>query len=82
MESDNHIAGMMYKVKRVSDWFDMIVNKEGEPLNPNIKDGFTGGLCNLEDSANEAYGKVKNKIYGILLKHVERTAMAYASNNE
>ncbi|KAL2513484.1 uncharacterized protein Fot_27455 [Forsythia ovata] len=80
MESDSHIAGMMYKVKRVSDWLDMIVDKEGDPLNPNTKDGFRGGSYNLEDSANEAYGRVRNKIYGILMKHVERTAMAYASN--
>ncbi|KAL2490870.1 Uncharacterized protein Adt_26498 [Abeliophyllum distichum] len=80
MESDSHMAGMMYKVKRVSDWLDMIVDKEGDPQNPNTKEGFRVGSYNLEDSANEAYGRVRNKIYGILMKHVERTAMAYASN--
>ncbi|KAL0365304.1 UNVERIFIED_CONTAM: hypothetical protein Sangu_0628000 [Sesamum angustifolium] len=32
-------------------------------------------IVNIEDSEAEAYRRVRNKIYGILLKHVERTAM-------
>ncbi|KAL0356921.1 UNVERIFIED_CONTAM: hypothetical protein Scaly_1377800 [Sesamum calycinum] len=32
-------------------------------------------IVNIEDSEAEAYRRARNKIYGILLKHVERTAM-------
>ncbi|PIN10190.1 hypothetical protein CDL12_17224 [Handroanthus impetiginosus] len=71
MESDGEMAGMMYKVKMVSDWLDMIVSKEG-----NFPEG-RAGCDNLDESEAEAYGRVRNKIYGILLRHVERTAMAF-----
>ncbi|KAL3814312.1 hypothetical protein ACJIZ3_015580 [Penstemon smallii] len=63
MESDGSMAEMMCKVKMVSEWLDLIVHKEGN-----------GSIC-LEDS--EVYGRVRKKIYAILLKHVERTAMAF-----
>lgn len=70
MEPDGKMAGMMYKVKMVSDWLDVIVEKEG---------GFVN--TNSEDSEAEAYGRVRNKIYGILLNHVERTAIAFERLN-
>lgn len=57
--SDNQVAGMMYQIKRVNDWLDT-----------RCKDTST-----LEDSELEACGRLRNKIYEILLKHVERTAM-------
>ncbi|KAG8368486.1 hypothetical protein BUALT_Bualt15G0050400 [Buddleja alternifolia] len=60
MESDDRTAEMMYKVKMVSDWLDMIVSNE-----------------NSEYSGNDAYGRVRSKIYGILLKHVERTCHGF-----
>ncbi|XP_004230698.1 uncharacterized protein [Solanum lycopersicum] len=65
MVSDNQVAAMMYKIKRVNDWLDLIINKEGS---------------NLDDSEIETCHRVRNKIYGILLKHVERTAMAFESS--
>ncbi|KAJ9159416.1 hypothetical protein P3X46_024924 [Hevea brasiliensis] len=59
-QSDSQqVAEMMYQVKKVSDWLDM-----------RCKD-----KSNMEDSEVEACGRVRNKIYGILLKHVERTAI-------
>ncbi|KAL2254559.1 UNVERIFIED_CONTAM: hypothetical protein Sindi_0250600 [Sesamum indicum] len=70
MQSDSQIAAMMYKVKMVNDCLDVIVNIEGNP-----QEGGRGGCAYLEDSEAEAYRRVRNKIYGILLKHVERTAM-------
>ncbi|KAL0384311.1 UNVERIFIED_CONTAM: hypothetical protein Sradi_2825400 [Sesamum radiatum] len=70
MQSDSQIAAMMYKVKMVNDCLDVIVNIEGNP-----REGGRGGCGYLEDSEAEAYRRVRNKIYGILLKHVERTAM-------
>lgn len=65
-QSDSHVAEKMSHIKKVSDLLDVIVNREGD------KDSFV-----LQDSELEAYGRVKNKIYGILIKHVERTAMAF-----
>lgn len=71
MVLDSQIAGMMYKVKRVDDWLDLIINKEANAR----KDGSLG------DSEIEVCQRARNKIYGILLKHVERTAMAFGSSS-
>ncbi|KAL3621077.1 hypothetical protein CASFOL_035989 [Castilleja foliolosa] len=60
MDNEGEVAGMMYKVKMVSDRLSLVSNS------------------NLEDrSEAEAHERVRNKIYGILLRHVERTAMAF-----
>ncbi|KAJ8571105.1 hypothetical protein K7X08_038077 [Anisodus acutangulus] len=71
MVLDSQIAGMMYKVKRVNDWLDVIINKEANAR----KDG------SLDESEIEVWKRVRNKIYRILLKHVERTAMAFGSSS-
>ncbi|XP_055814941.1 uncharacterized protein LOC129884681 [Solanum dulcamara] len=71
MVSDNQVAAMMYKIKRVNDWLDLIINKE-------INGSEEGS--NLDESEIEACHRVRNQIYGILLKHVERTAMALESS--
>ncbi|XP_057788134.1 uncharacterized protein LOC131005265 [Salvia miltiorrhiza] len=55
---DQQMAGMMYKVKMVSDWLNSSVKREG--------DG--------EGDEAEAYVRARDKIYAILLKNVERTA--------
>ncbi|KAH9655683.1 hypothetical protein KPL70_022397 [Citrus sinensis] len=65
-QSDSHVAEKMSQIKKVSDLLGVIVSREGD------KDSFV-----LKDSELEAYWRVKNKIYGILIKHVERTAMAF-----
>lgn len=79
MEYDDQIAGMMYKVKMVSDWLNVIVKKDGN----SSKEGERVGCDNLEEAEAEAeaYVRVRNKIYAILLKHVERTAMAFERLN-
>ncbi|KAA8536277.1 hypothetical protein F0562_028755 [Nyssa sinensis] len=66
LESDSQIAGMMYQIKRVNDWLNVTVNKES---------GCEESSA-LEDFDIEACERARNKIYGILLKNVERTAMA------
>lgn len=63
IDSDSRIAGMMYQIKRVNDWLD-IVNKEANS-------NSTMGNCEIETC-----GRMRKKIYEVLLKHVERTAMA------
>ncbi|XP_071930960.1 uncharacterized protein [Coffea arabica] len=76
MHSDRQVSGMMYKVKRVNDWLNVFIGKE-----PNLPgdDGFKI-FSNLDDSEREAYGRVRNKIYEILLNHVERTALAFGKS--
>lgn len=70
VESDSHIAGIMSKVKRVSDWLDVFIGKK-----PNSTGYLWCSTSSLDESEMEAYAK----IYGILLKHVERTAMILQS---
>ncbi|KAL3538804.1 hypothetical protein ACH5RR_002170 [Cinchona calisaya] len=72
MHSDIQVSAMMYKVKRVNDWLDVFIGKEPNPLGDVCK-----GFSNLDDSEREVYGRVRNKIYDMLLNHVERTAMAF-----
>ncbi|KAG5254097.1 hypothetical protein IMY05_001G0176000 [Salix suchowensis] len=57
-QSDSQVAEMMFMIKRVNDWVDTV----------RCKDSST-----LKDSELEACGRARNKIYEILLKHVERT---------
>lgn len=76
VESDSHIAGIMSKVKRVSDWLDVFIGKK-----PNSTGYQWCTTSSLDESEMEAYGRVRNKIYGILLKHVERTALILESIN-
>ncbi|KAL6494645.1 hypothetical protein OROGR_031445 [Orobanche gracilis] len=82
MESEGEMAGMMFKVKMVSDWLNVVFSNK----NNNSKKGKDNGMImcdNFEESEAEAeaYERVRNKIYGILLKHVERTAMAFERGN-
>ncbi|KAK2974481.1 hypothetical protein RJ640_018646 [Escallonia rubra] len=71
MESDSQVAGMMYKIKKLNDWLDVIGSKEANSAREECKESST-----LSGQEIEACDRVRNKIYGILLKHVERTAMA------
>ncbi|OVA17101.1 Protein of unknown function DUF936 [Macleaya cordata] len=70
--SDYQIAGVMCQMKRVNDWLDIISNKEGNSQ----KDGLKEGGSMSEHEEIEACGRIRSKIYGVLLKHVERTAIA------
>jgi hypothetical protein len=38
-------------------------------------------IVSKEDPEMEAYGRIKEKIYGVLLKNVERTAMVMVQMN-
>ncbi|CAN4112102.1 unnamed protein product [Withania somnifera] len=71
MVSDNQVAVMMYKIKRLNDWLGLIIKKEVN----GSKEG-----SNLDEPEIEACNRVRRKIYGILLKHVERTAMAFENS--
>lgn len=72
-ETNDEIMGTMLQIKRVSDWIDKMAKKEA--------------ICSKisseqEDSEFNPYGRVKNKIYRILLMHIEKTAMAWENMNE
>lgn len=74
VESEAQLAGIMSKVKRVSECLDVFIGKE-----PNSTGHQWCTNNNMDDPEKEAYGRVRNKIYEILLKHVERTVMAIES---
>lgn len=72
-ETNDEIMGTMLQIKRVSDWIDKMAKKEA--ICPKIS-------SEQEDSEFNPYGRVKNKIYRILLMHIEKTAMAWENMNE
>lgn len=76
IDSNSKIAGMMYQIKRVNDWLDA-VNKEASCETNGSKEGSPA----LEDYEMDACRRVRSKIYEVLLKHVERTAMALENIN-
>lgn len=64
--SDSQFSEIMCQMKRLNDWLDVMEKRERS-------------CCNGAESSSdlEACGRIKEKIYGILLKHVERTAMVW-----
>ncbi|KAF3435551.1 hypothetical protein FNV43_RR22640 [Rhamnella rubrinervis] len=78
MESSSvQVAEMMSQIKKVSDWLDVIVKEDGSSF---PKSGSIEGSI-LDESEIEACRRVRSKIYGVLLKNVERTAMAWEHMN-
>ncbi|XAR52922.1 hypothetical protein NMG60_11021257 [Bertholletia excelsa] len=73
--SDSHLTGMMYQIKRVNDWLD-VVKREASSEKNGCKENSV-----MRDSEMEVCRRLRAKIYEVLLKHVERTAMALASMN-
>ncbi|XP_051133355.1 uncharacterized protein LOC127252999 [Andrographis paniculata] len=75
-ESDGQVAATMLKVKMVSDSVEKTVDKEkkNDVLWKKEREFGGGGGWVGE---GEAYTKVRNKIYEILLNNVAKTAMAF-----
>ncbi|EYU37570.1 hypothetical protein MIMGU_mgv1a025002mg [Erythranthe guttata] len=64
-DNEREVAVMMYKVKMVSDWLSVFAANRGSGCgNSNFGESEGGIAC----------GRVRDKIYGILLSHVERNA--------
>lgn len=77
MASDSlQVAESMRQIKKMSDWLDLIVKQ-----NANSPKHGSREVSMLEDSELEACNRVRKKIYGVLLKNVERTAMAWEHMN-
>ena len=60
---DSEVAQMMRQIKKVSDWLDRAAAI------------FVEKKCGMV----EACGRLRNKIYGVLLKMAERTALAFGT---
>ncbi|KFK39288.1 hypothetical protein AALP_AA3G225300 [Arabis alpina] len=70
--SSQQVGDTMYQIKRVSDWLDAILkgeDKEGEGEEEEMV------MMMMTESETEACGRVRNKIYRILMKHVETTSL-------
>ncbi|GAB4853433.1 hypothetical protein Ancab_017624 [Ancistrocladus abbreviatus] len=76
-EPDGKIAGIMCQIKRVNDWLDALAASNGGMSSEDVNNNEQGNCCAMEtdDSVSAACGRVRNKMYGVLLEHVERTAM-------
>ncbi|GLT47375.1 hypothetical protein SLA2020_210780 [Shorea laevis] len=68
--SDSQFTETMCQMKRLNDWLDVMEKRE------------RNGRSSVPGSSElEACERIKKKIYGILLKHVERTAMVLENMN-
>lgn len=72
--NESQIASLLCRLKRVDDWLVTISTKNKSWATERLRESSL-----LEDDEAEACGKVRRKIYGILLKHVESAAMALES---
>ncbi|KAK4757455.1 hypothetical protein SAY87_018756 [Trapa incisa] len=64
-ERSDNIVGTMLQIRRVSNWIDLMAKKE------------SSSCPDLEDPEFSTYGRIKNKIYRILLMHIDKTAMVW-----
>lgn len=72
-ETNDEIVATLLQIKRVSDWIDMMAKKEA--ICSSVR-------CDQEDSEFNPYGRIKSKIYRILLMHIEKTAVVWENMNE
>ncbi|KAF8081750.1 hypothetical protein N665_0868s0006 [Sinapis alba] len=70
--SSQQVGETMYQIKRVSDWLDAMVKGEEEEQEEVVM---------MTESETEACGRVRNKIYRILLRHVEKTSLLSHQRN-
>ncbi|KAL5198649.1 hypothetical protein ABZP36_002161 [Zizania latifolia] len=73
---DSQVAGLLQQLKRVDDWLNRVVRHERMHLvNRSNRDN------NYEEEESDACERVRRKIYGALLRHVQYAAMALESLN-
>lgn len=74
---DSQVAGLLQQLKRVDDWLNHVVRPERMlPVDRSSRDGVFS-----EEEDNDACERVRRKIYGALLRHVQYAAMALESIN-
>lgn len=69
--SDKKIVAIMFKIKKINDWLEGIVSNEVHSL-----EGQGKWISTLSDEEEEICKRLRSKIHEIMLKNVERTAMA------
>lgn len=73
--SENQIAGLLLQIKKVDEWLERMACREPSSMRESSREAPT------ESEKSEACQRVRKKIYGILLKHVDRAASALESSN-
>lgn len=70
--SSQQVGETMFQIKRVSDWLDAIVKRDRDEEEEEDEEVM---MMMMNESETEACSRVRNKIYRILLKHVETTSL-------
>uniref|UniRef100_A0ACD5UKV4 Uncharacterized protein n=2 Tax=Avena sativa TaxID=4498 RepID=A0ACD5UKV4_AVESA len=74
---DSQVTGLLQQLKRVDDWLNHVVRHDMMlPVDRSGRDGVFS-----EEEENDACERVRRKIYGALLSHVQYAAMALESMN-
>ncbi|CAL5072001.1 unnamed protein product [Urochloa decumbens] len=69
---DSQVAGLLQQLKKVDDWLNRVVRHERMfPIDRGSKDSVLS-----EEEESDACERVRRKIYGALLRHVQYAAMA------
>jgi len=69
---DSQVAGLLQQLKKVDDWLNRVVRHERMfPIHRGSKDSVLS-----EEEESDACERVRRKIYGVLLRHVQYAAMA------
>ncbi|KAJ1697470.1 hypothetical protein LUZ63_005982 [Rhynchospora breviuscula] len=72
---ESHVGGVLCQMKKLDDWLNDVVKKEkAVVLVDKNKD-----CAMLSEDEDEACERVRKKIYGVLLRHVESAALALES---
>ncbi|KAI5007657.1 hypothetical protein ZWY2020_008705 [Hordeum vulgare] len=74
---DSQVAGLLQQLKRVDDWLNHVVRHER--MLPGPGDRSSRDCVFSEEEENDACERVRRKIYGALLRHVQHAAIALES---
>lgn len=76
---DSQVAGLLQQLKRVDDWLNHVVRHDR--MLPGPGDRSSRDCVFSEEEENDACERVRRKIYGALLRHVQHAAIALESMN-
>ncbi|KAL5196526.1 hypothetical protein ABZP36_000038 [Zizania latifolia] len=76
---DSQVAGLLQQLKRVDDWLNRVVQHERRMLS--VVDRSSKDSIFSEEEESDACERVRRKIYGALLRHVQYAAIALESLN-
>lgn len=73
---ESHIGGLLCQMKKLDDWLNEVVKKEKAVV---LVDRNKDCAMLSEEEETDACERVRKKIYGVLLRHVESAAVALES---